>query len=166
MARSPLVNILRQAYKVAQISRKSNIPSSEVLGSINERISRRRLLQGGLTLASAAAATTFKRESSAVASETSILVVGAGIAGLTAAYRLRQAGVRVDIIEARNRVGGRMRSLANAAGTQITAELGGEFIDSDHTCLRSLATELGLKIVDLLAAEQGLVQDTIVMSES
>lgn len=161
MARSPLVKILRQAYKVAQISRKSNIPSSEVLGSINERISRRRLLQGGLALASAAAATTFKRESSAVASGgSSILVVGAGIAGLTAAYRLRQAGVRVDIIEARNRVGGRMRSLANAAGTQITAELGGEFIDSDHTCLRSLATELGLKIVDLLAADQGLGKDT------
>ncbi|MBW4639942.1 MAG: FAD-dependent oxidoreductase [Gloeocapsa sp. UFS-A4-WI-NPMV-4B04] len=161
MARSPLVKILRQAYKVAQIARTSNIPSLEVLGSINERISRRRLLQGGLALASAAAATTFKRESSAVASGgSSILVVGAGIAGLTAAYRLRQAGVRVDIIEARNRVGGRMRSLANAAGTQITAELGGEFIDSDHTCLRSLATELGLKIVDLLAAEQGLVKDT------
>lgn len=160
MARSPLVKILRQAYKVTQISRTSNIPSSEVLGSINERISRRRLLQGGLALASAAAATTFKRESRAVASGTSILVVGAGIAGLTAAYRLRQAGVRVDIIEARNRVGGRMRSLAKAAGTEITAELGGEFIDSDHTCLRSLATELGLKIIDLLTAEQGLVKDT------
>lgn len=120
MARSPLVKILRQAYKVAQISRKSSIPSLEVLGSINERISRRRLLQGGLALASAAAATTFKRESSAVASGgSSILVVGAGIAGLTAAYRLRQAGVRVDIIEVRNRVGGRMRSLANAMQQEL-----------------------------------------------
>jgi len=163
MARSPLVKILRQAYKVAQISRKSNIPLVEVLGSVNEKISRRRLLQGGLALASAAAATTFRRDKDLAVAKSGIspiLVVGAGIAGLTAAYRLRQAGVRVDIIEARNRVGGRIRSLDKAAGTQLTAELGGEFIDSDHTCLRSLATELGFKIVDLLAAEQGLVKDT------
>ncbi len=161
MARSPLIKILRQAYKVTQISRKSDIPPFEVLGSINERISRRRLLQGGLALASAVAATTFRRdEYRAVARVPPILVVGAGIAGLTAAYRLRQAGVRVDIIEARNRVGGRMRSLPKAAGTGLTAELGGEFIDSDHTCLRSLATELGLNIVDLLTAEQGLIKDT------
>jgi len=163
MARSPLVKILRQAYKVAQISRKSNIPLVEVLGSVNEKISRRRLLQGGLALASAAAATTFRRDKDLAVAKSGIspiLVVGAGIAGLTAAYRLRQAGVRVDIIEARNRVGGRIRSLHKATGTQLTAELGGEFIDSDHTCLRSLATELGFKIVDLLAAEQGLVKDT------
>lgn len=162
MAKSPLIKVLRQAYKVAQISRKSSIPPVEVLGRINERISRRHLLQGGLALASAAAATTFRRDYRAVAKSgiSPILVVGAGIAGLTAAYRLRQAGVRVDIIEARNRVGGRIRSLPKAAGTQLTAELGGEFIDSDHTCLRSLATELGLKIVDLLAVEQGLVKNT------
>ncbi|MBW4546282.1 MAG: FAD-dependent oxidoreductase [Symplocastrum torsivum CPER-KK1] len=89
-----------------------------------------------------------------------VLVVGAGIAGLTAAYRLKQAGVPVDIIEARNQVGGRIRSLPKAAGTQITAELGGEFIDTDHTCLRGLAEELGFNIVDLLAAEQGLIQET------
>ena len=162
MARSPLIKTLRQAYRVAQISRKHAIPPAEVLGILNERISRRRLLQGGLAVAAAAAATTFRRDGNrAVATGISpILVVGAGIAGLTAAYRLKQAGVPVNIIEARNRVGGRMRSLRSAAGTKLTAELGGEFIDTDHTCLRSLATELGFKIVDLLAAEQGLVHDT------
>jgi monoamine oxidase len=163
MARSPLIKILRQAYKVAQISRKSGIPPAEVLGSLNERITRRRLLHGGLALAGAAAATTFRREGDravAKSGNSSILVVGAGIAGLTAAYRLKQAGVRVDIIEARNRVGGRIRSLPRAAGTKITVDLGGEFIDTAHTCLRGLAEELGFKIVDLLAAERGLIQDT------
>jgi monoamine oxidase len=87
-------------------------------------------------------------------------VVGAGLAGLTAAYRLKQAGVPVDVIEARYQVGGRVRSLPNAAGTQLTAELGGEFIDTDHTTLLRLAKELGLKIVDLLAADKGLIKDT------
>ncbi|MEH1786216.1 FAD-dependent oxidoreductase [Nostoc sp.] len=62
-------------------------------------------------------------------------------------------------VEARNRVGGRMRSLANAAGTNVTVELGGEFIDTDHTKLRSLAQELGLTIVDILATDKGLVPD-------
>lgn len=163
MPRSPLLKILRQAYKVSQISRKSGMPPAEVLDRLNERISRRRLLHGGLALAGAAAATTFSREgvrAVAQSGNSSILVVGAGIAGLTAAYRLKQAGVRVDIIEARKRVGGRIRSLQKAAGTKLTVELAGEFIDTDHTCLRDLAKELGFKIVDLLAAERGLVKDT------
>lgn len=162
MARSPLIKTLRRAYRVSQISRKRGIPPAEVLGILNERISRRRLLQGSLAFAAAVAATTFRRDGHrAVATGISpILVVGAGIAGLTAAYRLKQAGVPIHIIEARNRVGGRMRSLPSAAGTRLTAELGGEFIDTDHTCLRSLATELGFNVVDLLAAQQGLVQNT------
>lgn len=163
MAKSPLINTLRQAYRVAQISRKRGIPQAEVLGILNERISRRRLLQGSLAVAATALATTLRRDGHrAVANPgiSPILVVGAGIAGLTAAYRLKQAGVNVDIIEARKRVGGRIRSLPKAAGTEIVADLGGEFIDSDHTCLRRLATELGFSVVDLLATEQGLIQDT------
>jgi monoamine oxidase len=52
-----------------------------------------------------------------------------------------------------------MRSLANAADTGVTVELGGEFIDTSHTKLRSLAHELGLKIVDLLATDRGLVSE-------
>ncbi len=164
MARSALTKILRQAYTVVQISKKSGIPPAEVLGILNERrISRRRLLQGGLALAGAAATTTFRRDGHRAVAQSGIspvLVVGAGLAGLTAAYRLKQAGVPVKVIEARNRVGGRVRSLPNAAGTNLIAELGGEFIDTDHVTLRSLAEELGLKIVDLLAADQGLIKDT------
>ncbi len=163
MARSPLIQTLRQAYRVAQVSRKRGIPAAEVLGSLNERISRRRLLQGGLALAGAAAAVTFRRDGHRAIAQSGVspvLVVGAGIAGLTAAYRLKQAGVPVEIIEARNQVGGRIRTVPNAAGTQLTAELGGEFIDTDHTSLQSLAEELGFELVDLLAAQQGLVQDT------
>lgn len=39
--------------------------------------------------------------------ERDVVVVGAGPSGLTAAYRLRQAGLRVAVLEARDRVGGR-----------------------------------------------------------
>jgi monoamine oxidase len=96
----------------------------------------------------------------AVATTSPVLVVGAGIAGLTAAYRLTQAGVRVNIIEARNHIGGRIQSLSNAAGTSITVELGGEFIDSNHKNLLKLVKELGLETGDILTNEASLVANT------
>ncbi|MEH2246778.1 flavin monoamine oxidase family protein [Nostoc sp.] len=162
MAKSALMASLQRAYKIARASIKTGIPTDEIVDILKQKTTRRRLLYGGLGLASALATATWHngRDSTAFATIPKVLVVGAGIAGLTAAYRLRQAGVPVDIIEARNRVGGRMRSLANAAGTGVTVELGGEFIDTDHTKLRSLAQELGLTIVDLLATDKGLVPET------
>ena len=161
MARSTLMVSLRRAYKIALASIKTGIPTDELFEIFQQRTSRRRLLHGGLALASAmGAALSSDRDSVADATIPKVLVVGAGIAGLTAAYRLRQAGVPVDIIEARNRVGGRIHSLPNIAGTSITVDLGGEFIDTSHTSLRSLAKELGLQTADLLAADQSLTPET------
>lgn len=77
------------------------------------------------------------------------VIVGAGIAGLTAAWRLRQTGVRVRVIEANNRVGGRMFSLRGFRLDAQVVELGGELIDSDHTRIRALASEMGLVLDDL-----------------
>ncbi len=82
-----------------------------------------------------------------------VLIVGAGIAGLTAAYRLRQRGVPVRIVEAQDRVGGRMFSLRNAFPDGQVCELGGELIDTGHEHVRALAAELGLELDDLHALE-------------
>lgn len=79
------------------------------------------------------------------------LVVGAGLAGLVVAYRLRQAGVAATVVEARDRPGGRIHSVPQALGTTLTAELGGEAFDSDHGASLSLAQDLGLPIADLWA---------------
>ncbi|NQE33562.1 flavin monoamine oxidase family protein [Microcoleus asticus] len=169
MAKSTLMAMLRRAATIAQKSRETGIPADELLGMLTDRtlnspISRRRLLHGGLAAAGAVAAATFTREGGGAFAQqggrSPILVVGAGIAGLTAAYRLRQAGVRADIIEATNRVGGRIRTIPKAAGTLIPAELGGEYIDTGHTNLISLATELGLRAIDLAQVQSGLVKDT------
>ncbi|MEG4939946.1 NAD(P)/FAD-dependent oxidoreductase [Microcoleus sp. F4-D5] len=169
MAKSGLMAMLRRAASIAQKSRETGIPAEELLGMLsdgipNSPISRRSLLHGGLAAAGAVAAATFTREGGGAFAQqggrSPILVVGAGIAGLTAAYRLRQAGVRADIIEAANRVGGRIRTVPKVAGTLIPAELGGEFIDSGHTNLISLATELGLRAIDLVDVQRGLVKDT------
>ena len=158
MSKSPLIKILRQAYRISKISRKTGIPPAELLDIFSQKISRRRFLQKGLAF-SVGLSTTFLAHKTLSATDAKIapvLVVGAGIAGLTAAYRLKQAGIPVDVIEARKWVGGRMRSLHKVVGTELTVELGGEFINTDHTCLRGLAQELGFKIVDLKEFEQGI----------
>jgi monoamine oxidase len=75
-----------------------------------------------------------------------VLVVGAGLAGLTAAHRLQQGGADVTVFEARDRVGGRVWSHRFDDGT--TVELGGEWIDSSQQSVRLLVEELRLGLVD------------------
>lgn len=75
-----------------------------------------------------------------------VLVVGAGLAGLTAAHRLQQGGADVTVFEARDRVGGRVWSHRFDDGTVV--ELGGEWIDSAQPSIRLLAEELRLRMVD------------------
>ncbi len=77
-----------------------------------------------------------------------VVIVGAGMAGLHAAYRLSQMGVRAAVFEGAGRVAGRMHSDTTTFGPQV-AELGAEFIDSVHTTIRGLAAELGLTVDDL-----------------
>ncbi|QDL10641.1 monoamine oxidase [Brasilonema octagenarum UFV-E1] len=163
MTRSALMALLRRAYKITQVSLETGIPTDEIVEIFHQKTTRRRLIYGGLGLASAISAVTWDDGGDSVAYATipKVLVVGAGIAGLVAAYRLSQAGVPVDIVEARNRIGGRIYTLQNALGTSIPVDLGGEFIDTNHTSLRSLAQELGLQIADLSAADKDLIQGTL-----
>jgi monoamine oxidase len=160
MARSKLIISLHRACEIAQMHIRTGIPADELVEILPRKTTRRRFIYGGLGLATTAAVSAWYGDSAVLAAESKVLVVGAGIAGLTAAYRLRQFGVSVDIVEARNRVGGRMYTARNVGGTSLYADIGGEFIDTTHTSLRSLAKELGLQTVDLYAADQGLVGET------
>jgi monoamine oxidase len=75
-----------------------------------------------------------------------VAVAGAGLAGLTAAYELQRAGADVVVLEARDRVGGRVwsRRLENGA----VVEMGAEFVLPGNTAVRELAAELGLGLWD------------------
>ncbi|MFV8053439.1 flavin monoamine oxidase family protein [Mycobacterium sp. 48b] len=76
------------------------------------------------------------------ATDATVVVVGAGISGLTAARELRRRGVDVVVLEAADRLGGRTMSETTALGT--TVDLGGQWIGHDHHRLMALADELGL----------------------
>ena len=71
----------------------------------------------------------------------SVVVVGAGIAGLTAAYRLSKLGVNVTVLEATERVGGRM-STDRRDGYLI--DRGAQFLSDGYSVIYELISELGL----------------------
>ncbi len=72
---------------------------------------------------------------------TTVAVVGAGLAGLTAARALHRAGVDVLVLEAADRSGGRAMSETTALGSRV--DLGGQWIGHDHPRVAALADELG-----------------------
>lgn len=80
----------------------------------------------------------------------SVLVVGAGLAGLTAARDLVAMGAAVTVVEARTRVGGRVWTVRNGFAGGQHAEAGGDFIDENHDELRRLVQSLGLELVQIL----------------
>ncbi|MEE6169128.1 MULTISPECIES: flavin monoamine oxidase family protein [unclassified Mycolicibacterium] len=74
-----------------------------------------------------------------------VVVVGAGLAGLTAALDLAAAGVDVTVLEARDRVGGRMRGVPVSEG--VVADGGAAYLGVRHTELLGLVQECGLGLV-------------------
>ena len=76
-----------------------------------------------------------------------VVVVGAGFAGLMAAWRLVQAGCDVVVLEARDRVGGRVWSQELVPGDPRTViERGAEFVLDGYDVLRSVLAEAGLEL--------------------
>ena len=78
-----------------------------------------------------------------------VVVIGAGLAGLTAAMTLQRSGWDVTVLEARDRIGGRVHTLglpdAPIYGDGLLAEAGGESIDDDHHRILWWINELGLR---------------------
>jgi monoamine oxidase len=106
---------------------------------------RRSALHLGLVLA-AAAAIGCSSDPAAAPAERRVVVVGAGLAGLTAAVDLRDAGWDVVVLEARNRVGGRVHTLRDPFTGGLHAEGGGESIDDNHGSIRALVKRFGLSL--------------------
>jgi monoamine oxidase len=75
------------------------------------------------------------------------VVIGAGLAGLAAAYRLTQKCWKVTLVEASNRLGGRVISHRFRKGPGLVCELGGEWIGQDHKEMRRLCCLFELPLI-------------------
>ena len=82
------------------------------------------------------------------ASQPSIGIVGAGLAGLACADELKRNGINAAIYDANTRPGGRCHSLRGFFPGQ-TAERGGEFIDNLHKTMLEYAQRFNLPIEDV-----------------
>jgi monoamine oxidase len=81
----------------------------------------------------------------ATASRDDVIVIGAGFSGLYAAWLLAREGVRVTVLEARPRVGGRIESARDVPGSP---EMGGDSILAGYGRLKSAAAAVGVTLVD------------------
>ncbi|HEY9738462.1 MAG TPA: flavin monoamine oxidase family protein [Trichocoleus sp.] len=83
-----------------------------------------------------------------------VAVIGAGLAGLVAAYELKKQGYQVTLLEARDRIGGRVYTLREGFGSNQYAEAGGEYIDSFnvHRQMHRYVQEFGLRLAPVHSA--------------
>jgi monoamine oxidase len=144
VARTPLAQRIEQAY-------------AEV---VEQRTTRRELLKKTATAGAAVAgATTFGRFTKAAygATPPKIAIIGAGLAGLTCAYRLKQAGLTAQVYEASSRIGGRCWTIHDF--DPLVGEHGGELIDQGHQAMRQLVQELGFTLDNLLQSQPNGTED-------
>ena len=119
--------------------------------------SRRKFLQTSAMATAAATAlascnkivesTVNSSNNSNASANPSIVIVGAGVAGLNAAFHLQNAGISSTLYDANKRAGGRMFTAHDLLNPGLTTELGGEFIDSGHYEMRALAKYFGFPFI-------------------
>ena len=160
--------MLKRAAALAAHANRAKLTTSDLLERTEEsrdRFSRREFLK-----ASTAAAVAFGAGSALIPNRHAfgaafkknapkIVIVGAGMAGLNAAYHLRRAGYRADIYEGNSRIGGRMFSAQNILAQGLTTELGGEFIDSGHKDMLHLARHFNLPLINRLSRAESTVPE-------
>src|SRR5205085_10146661 len=108
---------------------------------------RRAFLKGAAAAAALAPLRSEAARAAQAAQPETILVVGAGLAGLVAAHRLREAGKRVIIIEARDAPGGRVRTVRGAFNDGLYGELGAARIAETHEYVLHWINDLKLSLI-------------------
>lgn len=159
MARTPLFRELMRALRTTRDASRLGMQPLELheLRREAQRLSRRRFLQAGAAVA--ALPLLGRCGTTTAAGDTTggdagggdgprIVIVGGGMAGLHAAWRLQKLGIPSTIYEASKRTGGRMFTDRKTFPDGMHCELGGELIDTGHQTMHDLAAELGIELYD------------------
>jgi monoamine oxidase len=163
VARTPLLRVLQRLASDAAEAERLGVDADEVVG---RRLSRRDLLEGAGKIGAAATLLSSPAFLAACGggktqSGPKIAIVGAGIAGLSAALTLADNGIRSTIYEAADRVGGRMHSYTGPYwGEGHYTEWCGELVDTDMKTIRGLCKRFDLPLLDLPTFEPPKSFDT------
>ncbi|MBK8956572.1 MAG: FAD-dependent oxidoreductase [Saprospiraceae bacterium] len=76
----------------------------------------------------------------------SAIILGAGFAGLAAANYLKGKGIKITVLEAKNRIGGRVFSHQPESANQLVIELGAEWVGASHERVIALCNQFGLEL--------------------
>ncbi|CUU03993.1 monoamine oxidase [Armatimonadetes bacterium GBS] len=150
--RSPFFRKVRQWLQLA------SLPETEY-ERVQEYLSRREFLKRAAALTATAFVTPYLTATAQARprSTARIVIVGAGMAGLSAMYHLHREGYSATLYEASQRAGGRIYSAQGIFAPELTTELGGEFIDSIHDDMLEFARLFELELIDTMApTETGL----------
>lgn len=80
-----------------------------------------------------------------------IVILGAGLAGLNAAYQLKKRGIESAVYESKSRVGGRVHTVRNVFGSGSITDIGGELVNTNHADMFALAKDFGIGLFDRLS---------------
>jgi len=109
-------------------------------------LSRRKFLRnsaltaGGLLLGAQSHANFF------IGKKPKVIIIGAGFAGLSAAYQLHKRNIDFVVLESRNRIGGRVHSYNIDPAENLIVELGAEWVGDSHKRVQALCKHFGLEI--------------------
>jgi len=175
--KSPLLERLLRNIATAMKAQEMNVPSGEAAEHFsNERrkflINAGKLAAGGAIINSLQSCSkvlehitpynldglTSSRSPGSSSIAPRIAIIGAGIAGLHAAFLLKQKGYNATVYEGSNRIGGRIFTANNIMGTGLYTEMGGEFIDSIHKDMLTLAKTFNLELLDTRPGNQTSLQ--------
>ncbi|HEU4338812.1 MAG TPA: FAD-dependent oxidoreductase [Planctomycetota bacterium] len=153
MAAGTRTELFRLFRRALRLSLKPYAPAKEFVESRRTFLKKSAAVAGAGLLSSCGTMEQTPRPGPRIA------IVGAGVAGLNAAWQLKKKGLAATIYESSNRVGGRMYSAKDLMAPGLVTELGGEFIDSNHEDMLALCREFDLKLWDVDESHKRVTKD-------
>jgi monoamine oxidase len=165
VGKTSLFKFLRKAISEAQENIKNKTDAEAALEDKISNQSRRSFVKKSILTTGMIGVTPFLNSCEKLnlfslgKNERPIVIIGAGAAGLAAAYTLKKAGLPYVIYEGSSRVGGRIFTRESFNQDKQFIEAGAELVDTNHQALIGLANELGLTIEDFAPFDKGYEEE-------